>query len=283
MPSSEIVVRPSSLSDAADCMRRFAARHLQDLLASAGYTLRRRPPSVHIGAAVGTGMHTFAHTTIAPRLAGEPLAPVAVAEEQAIAAFRAETDGSVEWDNITGTANDAEKQIRRMGKAWRRVRAEEIVPVQIEERIEADAADGIVLSGQPDLVEDRGAFMRLTDMKSNKVRRSPHLQLGAYALLLRSIDMPVGEIAMDHIPRVKLSDAQPDPTLVQMDLRAAIEDAHTALQNIERCVTEFEKRAANPRGLSPISAFPPNPGSMLCNERFCPAWGTDACRAHLNT
>ena len=279
----DLVVRPSSLADWSDCSRRFAARDLANMLAAAGYEIRKRGPAIHIGAAVGTAVHAYAYATVAPRMAGNPLAQPDQAEEQAIAAFRAETDGSVDWDEVTSTANDAERQIRRMSRAWRATMAEDIVPVLMEERLEADTGNGIVLSGQPDLAQDMGPHIRVRDMKSNKIRRSPHLQVGAYASLLEAHDFRVGEVAMDHIPRAKLSKPQPDPTLVVLDLASAKADAWRALQDIERCVTEFEKRAADPCGGSSITAFAPNPASMLCSARWCPAWGTNTCRAHLNT
>ncbi|MEI6283433.1 MAG: hypothetical protein WCP82_12085, partial [Alphaproteobacteria bacterium] len=49
--------------------------------------------------------------------------------------------------------------------------------------------------------------------------------------------------------------------------------ARTVLNRIDIAVQAF-KRAGD------AWSFIPNPSSMLCADRFCPAWGTDFCKLH---
>jgi hypothetical protein len=277
---TELVVRPSSLADFSDCPRRWATRNAADLLASAGYTLPQRDRR-HVGAAVGTGLHAAAEHVLVGRMqGGEPL--VSDAEERGIEAFRAEVGGgAMDWDDTTPEPNTAEKQLRRMTRAWHRVVAPKIVPVAIEERLDCEVAEGLIASGKPDILDQHGNMIAVRDIKSSRIHRSPHMQMGAYGLILHSHGYEVAALLEDHIPRVRIADPQPEPVTAEIALRSAIEDAHAAMLSIKRAVDDFRERAANPRGPSPIAAFAPNPASRLCSARWCPAWGTAACRASM--
>lgn len=276
----DLIIRPSSLSDAVDCPRRFAARHLRDLLAAAGYTVAGKRPA-HVGAAVGTGLHTYAaHTLITHLQTGtDP------SEEDSQAAAiqemreRMEAEGC-DWDELTKDTNTAEKQLLRMSRSWHRHTRPQIQPVLVEERLECVVAEGVVMSGQIDVAASRGNGIMVRDNKTTKVKRAAHVQLGAYGLLLTSHGHDVQALVVDHIPRVKIDDEQPTPETRPVALRAAVEEAMQAVEDIGRRVAEFRARAADPNGRSPIAAFPANPASGLCSARFCPAHSTSTCRVH---
>ena len=275
------IVRPSSLADSLDCPRRFAARHLKDLLASAGYTVGGPRPS-HIGASVGTGLHAGAAATLIERLRTGADLPAADAEALAIEEMRQRmaTEG-VTWDEVTQDTNTAERQLRRMMVSWQRHVAPTVRPQLVEERLEVEIAPGLHMSGQLDVADTAGNALRVRDNKTTKHRRAAHAQLGAYGLLLHSHGWQVAGLAIDHIPRVKISDEQPVPETREIPLREAISDAMQAVEDIGRRIETFRQRAADARSpTDPISAFPANPGSALCNPRYCPAHGTNACRIH---
>lgn len=276
-----LIIRPSSLSDWLDCRRRFAARHLKDLIASAGYTVAGAR-AAHVGAAVGTGLHGGAAHTLITRM--QTGSDPAEADAEAIAInemrLRMEQDGC-DWDDVTRDVNTAEKQLRRMLRSWQRHIAPTIKPQLVEERLEVDVTEGIGMSGQLDIADTAGNSLRIRDNKTTKQRRSAHAQLGAYGLLLNSHGYDVAGLAIDHVPRTPLRDEQPVPQTHEIPLRAAVEDAMQAVEEIGRDVAEFRRRAANPHGRDPIATFPSNPSSALCNARFCPAWGTNTCRVHV--
>lgn len=284
MSDTDLIIRPSSLADYLDCPRRFAARNLRDMLAAAGYTVGPRKPS-HIGASVGTGLHAAAAHTLTARLqTGSDPAP-ADSEELGIVEMRDRMAAEgVDWDEITRDPNTAEKQLRRMVRSWQKHIGPTIRPQLVEQRLVVQVSDGVVMSGQFDVADTatEGNGVRIRDNKTTKVRRAAHAQLGAYGLILNSHEIEVAGAAIDHIPRVRVDAEQPIPETHEVPLREAVEDALEAVEGIGRCVDEFRRRAADPRGRNPISAFPANPASALCNARWCPAWGTNTCRVHVH-
>lgn len=272
----EITVRCSSLSDYQDCPRRFAGRHLKDMIAAAGYEVRTMGPA-HVGAAIGTGVHAAAERTVSHMLAGEGLGTDAEAEEAAVEAFRdrAAIEGCA-WDDITSSVDTAHKQLRRMSRTWRRHIAPAIQPIAVESRLEAVMPGGLVLSGQPDIIDGR----TIRDLKTASRGTWPLVQMGGYAMLGQAHGFTIERLVQDRVPRTPLAKEQPPPETLPLDVATARMDAHEALQGIMRDTAEFQRRAADPRGLPPPGAFRPNPGSQLCSARWCPAFATPWCKSH---
>lgn len=277
---TELVIRPSSLTGFQDCPRRWSARHLSKELAAAGYDLRSDTVR-SVGAHVGTGVHAAASFSMQEKMRTGALGTDTDAEELGIEAFRdrAGAEG-VDWDDATPDVTTAEKQIRRMSRAWRRGDAATMMPLQVEERLEATVAPGLVLSGQIDaLAGDPDHVVR--DLKTGTRRRGNAAQYGAYALIWRAHGHdPVG-IVEDYLARVRLSKEQPPPEAHAIDLAAAQHEAFETIEAIGRAVDEFRRRVADPNGRPPEMAFRANPASALCSARWCPAHGTNACRAHV--
>ncbi len=277
----DLIIRPSSLADWLDCPRRFAARHLRDMLASAGYDVNERRPG-HIGAHVGTGLHAAAAHVLKARLATGTDAAQADANAIAIAEMRERMQAEgCQWDDVTHDLNTAEKQLLRMMGAWRQHIAPQIRPQLIEERLECMVAPGIIMSGQVDVADTIGNGVKIRDNKTTKQARSAHAQLGAYGVLLASHSYDVQGAAIDHIVRTSLKNEQPKPETREVAFRPAVDDAIEAIEQIGATVEKFQQRAADPNGRSPIAAFTANPGSALCSARWCPAFGTNTCRAHV--
>ena len=284
MPGDDLIIRPSSLVDYADCSRRWAARHMRDQLAAAGYQLRHAPPA-GAGALVGSGVHAGAGYTLEQmRETGAP-GQDADAIEAAVVGFRerAQIEGA-DWDDTTDSPNTAEKQIARMVRVYRWQVAPQVQPVLIEERAEAEFAPGIILSGQLDtLAAGRDAAAdgsTIRDLKTGTRRRMNAPQYGAYSMIFQAHGYQPNRIVEDYIRRVPLRQEQPDAEQHLLDMQQARQDAWGLLRAITRDVTDFQARAANPRGEFPPGAFLPNPASALCSPRWCPAWGTDFCKSH---
>lgn len=274
-----IGIRPSSIQTYLDCERRFAAHHLTDLVSAQGYTIGPVRKS-HVGAIVGSGLHAAAEFTLSAKMTSGLLGSDADAEGAGMAAMeeRAVAEGC-EFDDATPTFDTAQKQLRRMARSWRRHIAPEIVPLQVEQRIEADLGDGFHLTGQPDIVTE-APVVTVRDLKTNRVRKAPHVQLGGYGLMVRAHGHDVKRLVQDSVPRTPLREEQATPEVIEVALHAAMLDAFEALQAIKRSVQEFEKRAADPNGQAPRSAFKVNPSSPLCSAKWCRAFGSDFCPVH---
>jgi hypothetical protein len=271
-------IRPSSLTTYADCSRRWAARHLADDVAAAGYTLRPGR-ALHIGAAVGGAVHAAAGYTMSSKRATGDLGNETEAIGRAEAEFEDRAQYGVTWDHTTSDLSTAMKQIARMSKVYRRQVAPELAPLVVEERFEADIGDDWQISGQIDtLAGDPDAIIE--DLKTGTVQRANGVQYATYAMLFRAHGYRVTGIYEDFIRRVPIAHSQPPAEQHQVDLEPAIADAWELIEAVKRDTAEFLSRVDDPHGKPPPNAFRANPASMLCGEKFCPAHSTDFCKAH---
>lgn len=252
-------------------------------LLAAGYDIRG-PAASHVGALVGTGVHTgAAYMLDHMRMDGSPGAE-GEAIERGIVSFRErmQAEGAT-WDEITDQANTAEKQIRRMVLVYRREVAPMVRPIEVEERAEAEFAPGWILSGQVDALESLtadGEGQAIGDTKTGRVRRHHGPQLGAYSLLFEAHGFKPTRAHTDFIQRVPLAKEQPSAQRHPVDLKVARQDAWGVMQRIRADAEEFERRLADPAGDDPRGAWLPNPASSLCSPRWCPAHGTRWCSSH---
>lgn len=271
-------IRPSSLTTYLDCGRRFAARHLADDIAAAGYLLHKQRP-VHVGAAVGSGVHAAAGYTLSEKKATGSLGADSEAEDRAIEEFKARVEYGVGWDDTTADLPTAQKQIQRMSRSYRRHLAPVITPLLVEERLTADIGDGWEVSGQLDtLAGDPDNIVG--DLKTGVQQRANGVQYATYAMLFSAHGYVVRGIVEWFLPRVRLSKEQEPPRTTNIPLAAAQADAWEALEGIKRDTDLFMQRVADPSGRPAPSAFRANPGSSLCSAKWCPAWGTDFCQSH---
>ena len=270
------LIRPSSLVGFSDCPRRFAARHLPDLVAEAGYDLRRGLLS-HVGAAVGTAVHAAAAYTLEQRRDTGEMGSASEAEARAETALVERMAEGTMWDEVTPSLPTAKVQAAKMTRSYRRHIAPFVVPLLIEERLVADVGDGWQISGQPDvLAGDPNNVLR--DEKSGTRRRNNSNQYGAYAILLAAHGLAPQRLLEDFIPRVRVSAEQPPPETHEIPLRHAVAEAWDTIDGVKGAVTEFQRRAADPSGRDPAGAFRANPSSSLCGEKWCPAYATSFCK-----
>lgn len=270
-------LRPSSIVGYADCPRRWAARHATDLVTDAGYVLAPNRP-LHIGAAVGSGVHAAVGYTLSEKLATGSLGAQSEAEGRAEAEFDARAEHGVVWDATTADKSVAKRQLARMSRAYRRHLAPVVTPLVVEERLEADLGDGWVLSGQADtLAGDPDVGIR--DLKTGTQQRANGVQYAAYQLLFGAHGYNATALYEDFLRRVKIDKEQPAPVTSEIDVRSAQADALELIDDIKRSTAEFSARVASGRGRPPHAAFRANPASVLCAAKWCPAHGTDFCKA----
>ena len=271
------VIRPSSLTTFVDCSRRFAARHLTDRVTAAGFDLRA-PGHTHIGAAIGSGVHAGAAFTLEAKKATGEIGNDSEAEDRAIAEFKEISQFGLDWDDTSSTVPIAQRQIARMTKSYRRQLAPLITPMLIEERLDIDAGDGWTVSGQADTIAGNPDDQP-RDLKTGKQKRANGIQYGAYAVIFRTHGYNVRSFVEDFVPRVGIDKEQPAPSSTDIDLSAVVPEFVEAVAEIKRAAALFEQRLQDGRE-APETAFRANPGSGLCNARWCPAHGTKFCRVH---
>lgn len=210
------------------------------------------------------------------------LPPVSVALDAARDSITEAIKLGVQFDGPHGTAHnprDAGAQTASIVHCYHLEVAPQIHPVSVEQRFEAKVEGDLLLSGQPDIVcVEHGGSIR--DLKTGaRVPSSFAAQLGGYSLLTRSHGFEIEFAAIDFIQRV--SPKKPQPPAVTK--RAPIWQAETAatnlLKHIARDLDTFRNGDIG-RGILAGDpwAFQPNPSSMLCSPKYCPAFGTEFCR-----
>jgi hypothetical protein len=248
---------------------------------AAGYELQPKRP-LHIGAAVGSGVHAAAAFMLTQKMQADNLGSEQEAVDRAIAEFdeRASEEG-LTFDDVTVNVAAAQRQMQRMTHSYRTHLAPTLQPLLVEQRLVADVGDDTLLSGQGDVLT-QGQDGGIHDIKSGRARRANAAQYGAYRLIFQAHGFHVSSIVEDFVPRARLSIEQPPPQSTSIAIDAATEQAVAVIEDIKRSVAEFERRLRDGDG-APHAAFRANPASVLCSRQFCRAHGTRFCRAHLTT
>ncbi len=263
----DLTVRCSSLTEVPDCERRFAARHLRDLVLAAGFSLREVPGQ--IGAKVGTGTHSGVAHMLVHKIRTGDLGKRQDAEDAGIESLRTELAEGAVWDEATPDMSTAERQVQRMVAVYHVVVSPMIKPVAVELKLEARVTPTLRLKGTLDLAEDD----TIHDTKTGVYQRPNHPQYGGYSLLRRAHKHTVTRVVEDYVPRGRIDRPQKPPVSTEYPVATSEQFARAVLNRIDTAVQGFTKDG------SPWN-FIPNAASMLCSDRFCPAWGTTFCRAH---
>lgn len=279
MAPAQDTVRTSSLSTYSDCARRSAVHLWRKELERAGYTFNGRPKG--IGAVVGTAVHGAAAYTLTEKLYGGSLAPTSAVEDCAIQKFREESAEGVTFDQATPAPPAAEATVLRMARAYQLYVAPTVTPIVVEDALEADTPYGITLTGHSDVLARERACVR--DLKTGKRRGNYKPQLGGYALLMKANGLEVSSCAEDYVQRVAAKKPQPPPVSFEHDLPAAETAALNVLRHIASDIAAFRNGDPDMHLLPGDPwAFIANPSSILCSEKWCPAYGTPWCHEWRN-
>lgn len=262
-------IRASMLPSYPDCPRRAVAKQYRRKFEKLGYQFRELPPSV--GAAAGTAVHTGAEQLLRAMHAGKSIT-IEQALDPALQGFSEETNKGAIWDDTTPNANVAVEQIRRMVTAYSHklqmpatVNGEPAVELELE----ADAGGGWKLTGHIDLVTETG-WVR--DTKTGALIRPYHAQLGAYSLLVRSNNVisAVKGAAIDFIKRVGKTKSQPPCVEQTYQVAACERNACAIIVRIKSDMAAFDDKVD-------VNVFMANNMSMMCSDKYCPAFGADFC------
>lgn len=262
--AGKTMIRASLLPSYADCARRAALTVIPDEIKDFGFDLRETPRGV--GASIGTSMHEVAAYSMSNKIATGELGSAEEAEQRALAKFEEikSTEG-IEYDSHTLTYDRAQKQLCTLTEVYRGQLAPLIQPVEVEKRLFCDLGDGFYASGQFDVRE----ISTIRDLKTGAASRAHISQYGLYFILCAVNERPAANIIEDWLPRSK----DPKPEHFEYDVHVAARAARSIIRRIKADIAEF-------RATQEPSAFIANPQSMLCGDKFCPAWGTKFCREH---
>lgn len=267
MTDDSILARASSTTEWPDCQRRWAARNIPHLVRDAGFELRKVPNN--IGAKVGTALHSGAAFMLQHKIDTGELSKKSDAVEHGIESLRREVQEGAAWDETSPNMTSAEQQTKRMVEIFHGVIAPTLRPVAVEQEMVARFSPTLRVIGHLDIAEDMG----IDDNKTGIMRRPNHPQYGTYSLLRRSVGHTVSRVREHYVPRAPLSRTQPIPTTHIYPMETCEQAAHAVLKGIDAAVQTFKKNGD-------VWSFLPNPASMLCSDRFCPAHGTSFCRSH---
>lgn len=263
-----IIIRSSSLTSYADCPRRTASRIFKREIEAAGYKLRET--AVSIGAIIGTAMHNSAAFALENKQKTGVLPSVRDFNEKCVDSINTEFNSSeIILDQITKSKNDAEKQTLRVSNSLKNNVLDFVTPVFIENRLEAKFNDRIKLTGQVDVNVETG----VVDWKSGRFSRQNGAQYGAYLMLANAHKMGDFEATEFFVKRVAQNTEQPAPQKIQYDGDICKKQASAVLKKIDRDLQDFIETGDK-------FSFLANPQSMLCSDKFCPAWGTNFCTEH---
>lgn len=264
----EISARCSSLTEVPDCERRWAARNAQELIGAAGFDMRQLPGQ--IGAKMGTATHSGVAHMLSNKIRTGELGKRQDSEDAGIESLHDEMQDGGVWDDATPNLNTAEKQVRRMVAVYHVVVAPQVQPVAVEQELKAKVpGTSLTLTGHLDIAEDD----QVIDLKTGVHQRPNHPQYGGYSLLRRAHGHTVSRFVEHYVPRGAIEKPQRQPIMTPYPVATCEQAARAVLARIDTSVQAFVKDG------SPW-AFIPNPASMLCSDRFCPAWGTAFCQAH---
>lgn len=266
-------VRSSALTSYDGCARRSASIMFAAEIFGAGYEAGESRRSV--AASVGTAVHFSAKVTLDEKARSGALPPVSISTDAGVENLKEEARKGLVYDRDSANLNDAQRQVIKMATAYHFLVAPKVEPVLIEERLEAvvpGTKQNLLLTGQPDLIARENNAVR--DLKTGARLGAHSPQIGAYSLLGRSSSYSIDTANVDWVQRVGVKKPQPAPAVQTYDVADAESLAVDVLQRIDRDLTAF--REGDPgRNILPgdARAFPANPSTMLCTEKYCKNYG----------
>jgi len=266
-----IKIRASMLPSWHDCPRRGAAKQFRRMIAEAGFELREISRS--IGAAIGTGLHSGVMPALKMKMQTGELPPVNSSIELGIIEFKKQAAEGIIYDTTTASMSEAEKQIITMVTVYNAKIAPNINLAYLpEEELKAciqSAGIAVELSGHPDI---ETTDLELCDVKSGTKMRPYFSQLGGYSLLrLSNGGKHPDRMRIDYVPRVSTKKMYPGIERYYYDVITCEREAWGVIKHIVMNVNKFLE-------VKQPWCFPANPMSMMCSDKYCPAWGTEFCK-----
>ena len=260
------------LSGYNDCHRRAIAHQFGTEIRSVGFELNTTKSSV--GASLGTATHKVIERFFNSFINSENFNQQSAVDD-AISEFKENTKEGVIWDDATPNIDVLVMQTNRMATAYIETIGKTVKPVATEVSLKADINETWLLSGHVDLIcknaDSEVDNIHVRDLKTGKLSRSHHNQLGAYSLLVKHNNYSdVKVAAIDFLKRCPKTKPQELPVTTKYKVSVCEGSAWFTIQHI---IENDEKFIKN---LNPLH-IPDNSMSMMCSEKYCCAYGTDFC------
>ena len=268
----ELLIRVSALPGYADCPRRGFARMFRKNLEKQGYEFA--PGRRSIATAIGDGVHAMMADLFKQKISYGTMS-VAQAQAAREAKFlESINDGEIIYDETTRSVDQAKRQMMAICEAFMPI-AQMTDMVAVEDELEAvvsplgDFAIPVRLRGHRD---GKDARNEIHDHKTGKEISAYHSQMGGYALLSQLRDEEVAGVRVNFAPRLPVSRLH---ETAARSFRYPLDECVTAAwQTIRTIQQEFEHYLESGEEW----AFPANPQSQSCTEKYCLAYGTKWCK-----
>jgi hypothetical protein len=279
-PFEPTIIRVSSLPRWSECERKSAASLFRSDIKAAGFRLHWLP--FGIAATIGSTVHKAVASGLDEKARTGALPPTSYVQDVGRDELvERQKRGEVTFDGPRGVTHnwgDAMHQVVAMSGAYHQTIAPLTQPIIVEQRLEAEVAGGLILSGQPDLICREPKQVR--DLKTGtRTPASFVAQLGGYSLLARSHKLEIDAAAIDFVRRVARDRPQPPPETRTANIADAETAAAMTIHSIATAIDAF-RHGDERRGLKPGDpwSFAANPACVLCSPRYCPAYDTSFCR-----
>jgi hypothetical protein len=261
-----IYIRSSMLSSYTDCQRRAAAQHWKQEITEMGYTLKTLPNT--IGGAVGDGVHAGAKFLLDRKRETGQIGSVNDSIDLGMATLSEKSALGVRFDTNTVSMNEAEKQCASLIFIYANTVTPGINPFALEVYRKATVLPEVEFGGSCDIETVEEA---IEDNKFGSKCRPCQAQLGGYSILKKSdTGISATELKQNHIPRTSTGKPSPVVEIIKYDVGMCERMAYAMIMHIARDMKAFLK-TQNPW------AFPANPMSMMCSEKYCPGFKTNWC------
>lgn len=270
-------IRASMLPDYTDCSRRAASKQFRKEFERLG--IEFRSTVFGTAAAIGTAGHKGGELLMTAKWSHRNVQPQDV-EEEAIEGFKEEIKDGAEWGDKIPNANAAIKIIQALITAYHKGPYQTEMPATVNDApglelsLKADAGDGWLLTGHPDLYTDQCVVW---DTKMGGQLNPYYAQLGANSLLLRSSGLEVNGCGLHFIQRPTVKNLFTECQPVVYPLAASEAMAMAVINRIKADMGAFRETVTDSRPQGDPNVFMCNLSSHLCSERFCPAFGTAFC------
>ncbi len=217
--------------------------------------------------AIGTGLHSGISFILKNKKRTGELGNLDDMIEASITSFTSEIADGVQYDDLSNNINTSNKQIEKISRAYFKLVAPEIKPVEVEKYLPAKIGDEFLLTGHPDVIESNS----IRDFKSGQIKPF-QAQVGGYSLLSKShkIAKPK-KLIIDHIPRPNLKNGSVAvPKKIEYPVAIAEKEAKNVVTRIKGDITSFVESGN-------VNTIPCNPMSNLCSVKYCPVHGSDFC------
>lgn len=256
-----------------DCSRMAAANQFRDIILDAGYNIENAKKNT-IYTILGKVNHKAAEYMQHAKINGNKIKTSDI-EEDCIDFLSTETleYEVLEYEKIIPNHNHAIEHV----KCFIMIYNNDVLPkLLFPENADPKKYIELFLSAKKGNYDITGHIDTVTtksiiDIKNGKILNPFHTQLGGYGLLADANNIIKPKyLVVVHIPRTHIDKQYPGTKFEVLDVDFCKAEASAV---IDKIIYDLEKFKIN----GDCRAFAANPLSMLCDKKYCRAYGTNFC------